>query len=478
MKKHIFPSFCKALTVFAYSFIAAQFTYIQLVARNKAYTHFHSLIYTLIFVSAGYFLQAAVSFIFRFKRSKDTGLSIGKYISLPHLLLPVLIALGVGVAIALKRRAEMLAAYEIDIYSLAPLGYGFLIFALMLCGILIWFIPFGKLMTKQSLVPIALIYLGVFVFTPFIGIECHNFIAVGYLVYVAVALFLINQAALEKYFSSLGGVSASTRRYNAFIAIFLLCCILLTFFAVLGVMTGGFSLIKNAIASALRPNEEEYEPEDGYVIVGGNESPERSEFTLQPIPAKLQFILFLILFGLVAVFVFMRIVQFFLYRYSESESENVLMKILEALRNMILGFADLIRRFFGFKFAKYTESYVPMSYHEERISISGVSVREKSKTMVKSYSDFKARLDKLTDPAERYRFAYAVMMTLARSPYSLKASDTPREAAKFLIGKGWDDNIADQSKDYEFAAYSTEIPPADRLEDALGEICYRIRAML
>lgn len=478
MKKRIFPSFCKALTVFAYAFIPAQFAYIQLIPRDKAYTEFGALIYALIFISAGYFLQTIVSFLFRFKRSEDTGRSLEKYISLPHLLLPAAIALGIGVAYALKKRAEMLAAFEIDIYSLAPFGYGFLIFVLMLFGILIWFIPYGKLMTKQSLVPVGLVYLGFFVFTPFIGITIHSFIGVGYLVYVAAALFLINQASLEKYFKSVGGVSPSTRRYNAFIAIFLLCCILLTLFAVIGVMTGGYSLIKSAIAAAVRPDEYEQESEEEYIIIDQVEPAKRTEFTLQPIPSTLRLILFAVLFIAVAIFFLMRIFYFFRYNKSESKVGSFLLTVFEAIRDAVLEFIELLQRLFGSKFTKPIESNVPMSYHEERISLSGASGRERTLPSIRSYSDFKNRLDKITDPTEKYRFAYAVMLKLAQEAYSLKPSDTPREASGFLIGKGWDERISAQSNNYELAAYSDAIPAADRLEASLDEICYKVRAML
>lgn len=478
MKKRIFPSFCKALTVFAYSFIAAQITYVQLIARDRSYTALYALVYTLIFVCAGYFLQAIVSMLFRFKRSEDTGLSLEKFISLPHLLLPVAVALGAGVTFALQKRAEMLALREIDVYSLAPFSYGLMIFALMLFGILIWFIPFGKLMTKQSIAVVGLIYLGCFVLTPFLGLRSHTFIGVGYLVFVAAALFLINQASLEKYFRSVGGVSAATRRYNAVIAIFLLCCILLTFFVVVGVLSGGYALVKNAIASAVQPDEEEFEHDEEYIIVGESAPKKAAEFTLQPIPSLLRTILFAILFITVLIFFLMRIFYFFRNNKSESKFASIFLSILEAIRDAILEFIELIGRLFGSKLTRPIESNVPMSYHEERISLSGVSAREKTVPSVKSYADFKNRLDRISDPAERYRFAYAVMLKLAEDGYSLKASDTPREASGFLMARGWDEKISDQSKNYEFAAYSDKIPPEDRLEGSLTEICYKVRAML
>lgn len=479
MKKRIFPSFCKALTVFAYSFIAAQLAYVWLVARDASYTALYALVYTLAFVSAGYFLQAVVSLVFRFKRSEDTGLSLEKFISLPHLLLPCAVSVGTGVAFALQKRAEMLAAREIDVYSLAPFGYGFLISLLMLCGALIWFIPFGKLMTKQSLVAVGLVYLGCFVFTPFLGVQSHTFIGVGYLVFVAAALFLINQASLEKYFRSVGGVSPSTRRYNAVIAIFLLCCILLTMFVVVGAITGGFSLAKTAVAAMFSQDDEEYEPDDEeYVIIENNAPKKQVEFTLQPIPAPLRFALFLILFILVFLFILVRIIQFFLYRSSERRHDSLLLKIFEAIRNMLLDFVELLQRLFGKGFTKSTESNVPMSYHEERISLSEVTPRKKSLPSVRSYQDFKSKLDRISDPAERYRFAYAVMLRLAEDAYSLKASDTPREASRFLAAKGWDKSISLQSADYELTAYSDDIPPEDRLDGSLTEICHKIRSML
>lgn len=478
MKKRIFPSFCKALTVFAYSFVAAQFTHIQLASRDGGSTALYSLIYTLIFVLAGYLLQAVVSLLFRFRRSEDIGRSLDKYISLPHLLLPVIIALGVGVSYALKRRAELLAAHEIDLYSLAPFGYGFLIFVLMLFGILIWFIPFGKLMTKQSLVPVGLVYLGFFVFTPFINVKSHTFIGVGYLVYVAAALFLINQASLERYFRSVGGVSPSTRRYNALIAIFLLCCILVTLFAVLGAMTGGFALVKGAIAAALRSGYEEYESDEEYSVIDQSAPSEGVEFTLQPIPPMVRFFLFMILAVAVVIFFLMRIYHFFKYNSSEGKFGGVLLAFFEAIKDTVMGFIELLMRLFGSKFTKPVESSVPMSYHEERISLSGVSVREKGLPAIRSYADFKNKLDRLSDPAERYRFAYAVMLRLAEESYALKGSDTPREAAKFLVAKGWDDAITDQSVSYEFTAYSSAIPPQERLESEITEICHRVRAML
>lgn len=478
MKKRIFPSFCKALTVFAYSFIAAQFTYVQLIARDRSYTESYALIYTLVFVAAGYFLQALVGFLFRFKRSEDTGLSLEKFISLPHLLLPVILALVAGTAFALQKRAEMLAAFKIDVYSLAPFGYGFLIFVLMLFGILIWFIPFGKLMTKQSLTVVGLIYLGAFVFTPFIGVQSHSFIGVGYLVFVAAALFLINQASLEKYFRSVGGVSLSTRRYNALIAAFLLCCILLTMFVVVGVISGGISLAKSVIASALRPDEEEFEQDDEYIIVGDSAPKKATEFTLQPIPSLLRAILFAILFISVFIFFLMRIVHFFRYNRSESKFGNILLTVFEAIKDAFFELIELLSRLFGSKFTKPIESNVPMSYHEERISLADISSYEKTVPAVRSYADFKNKLDRISDPAERYRFAYSVMLKLAGDAYSLKSSDTPREASRFLAGKGWNERIYAQSTDYELTAYSSDPPPEERLEGSIEEICYKVRAML
>ena len=226
-------------------------------------------------------------------------------------------------------------------------------------------------------------------------------------------------------------------------------------------------------------NEEEYERNDEEYIIIENSAPRNQvEFTLQPIPSPLRFLLFLILFVLVAAFTLVRIIQHFLYRYSTAKSDNLLMKIFEAIRNMLLEFAELLRRLFGSGFSKTSESIVPMSYHEERISLSEISVYEKKLPTVKSYSDFKNKLDRISDPAERYRFAYAVMLKLAVDAYSLKPSDTPREASRFLAGKGWDEKISVQSTDYEFTAYSNEIPPEDRLESSLTEICYKVRSML
>lgn len=199
------------------------------------------------------------------------------------------------------------------------------------------------------------------------------------------------------------------------------------------------------------------------------------QVSMETIPSKLLFaILSVFIFGgvVVGAYVFIRI-----YR-PDGRLRRFLCHIGNAVKDMMFGFAELIRRIFGFKFVKYTEAYVPMSYHEERISISDVSIRGKSQPEVKNYSEFRARLERLTDPCERYTYAYATMMMLARSRHSLKASNTPREATAHLLAQGWDEGLPEQTENYEFAEYSLSVPSSDKLEAALEDICVRIRTML
>lgn len=475
MKAKIFPSICKTATVVAYICMACPFACLYFAVYTEGAAPLKTLMYTAGLVVLGYAVQAFFGLITRFERLpyKYTN-SLKQYFSAAHIALPVICGVILAFVMASRLYSELMAESAIHRYSAIPLMYGVVIFALFTLGCVLWFFPYAKLISKANMIAVICIFVAGYMISTVLGVGYAGFVTVCFLVYITIAVFLINQAALEKYFKSTGRSARNTRVYNAAVSIVLLFCILLTTVFVIGLMAGTGSVLRDVAAMMLRDGGEveEEEEKQGPVDFGTKDNNMAAFGGFGDFSLVLQILIYvdaaiLILGG---AFVFIMNIR----------DPGRLRSIIESLKRFFRELFDLLLRIIGFRFRREKdERFIPQSYHEEHIDISAVNTaRWERERPLRSYSEFKSRLEKLTTPEERYKFAYSTMMTLARSRHDLKSSHTPREATAHLLAQGWDERISKQTENYEFTAYSPEPPSSDKLEDTLSDICGRVRSML
>ena len=477
MKKKIFPSICKMTAVLAYVLMACPFASLYFGAYAEAHSALTTLLYCLGFVSLGYAVQALFGLITRFKRQPyNYTTTLKQYFSTAHIALPLLVGFVISLFMASSKHAQMTAQNAMNRYSLIPFMYGAVIFAIFTLGCVLWFFPYGKLISKANMIAVLGVFVAGYTINAVLGLGQGVFVTVCFFLYIGIAVFLINQAALERYFKMSGGISRNTRLYNLAISIVLLICILLTSLFVLGLLGGGASAVRYAarmMFDGMEREEEEVEEEEYEFVYSEGESGSPVEISASGENSTLVRVLTYID---IAVIILGGALALMMYFRGAGRLRSAMNTIKEFFRELF----DVLLSLLGFRFRReLPEGQVPQSYHEEHVGLSGATtVKRSAAPAVRSYSEFKNRLEGLDTPEARYKYAYSTMMLLARSRHELKASHTPREASSFLAAQGWDERVFDETSVYELTAYSPDPPPADKLEDTLRDICGRVRAML
>lgn len=433
--------------------------------------------FVLIFMLAGYFLQAVFCAATKFerKRNDSTYEATVKYFNAgratPVILLALLtVFVGSGL---FARLYEYIARKNHNILydpnSLLPYLAATVIAFLLVLGSVIWFYPyrrFALLRVPMTCLPLLLV---AFFFASQFGTSGSIISAVCLLGYSVCALVLINQSTVTgccKGFDSVSFLTGKSRIYNALMTLSLLLLLVavasVLFILLSGLMIIGRFLLVVFFLATNRPDDP-YETSQynfGSFVLGETAKERAANSTV--------FTVFLGLFALVIFILIARKSTFF-------------KDILASVKKWITDLFEFLFAFADKKKKKDVEDEGFRSYKDEerRKQKAKISPYSKKIAATKSYKDFLSKLGEFRTSREKLGFAYATLVSrVIGAQKFIRRSDTPREIARKLESDPLYDGINGITEAFEIVSYSEREISAEKSETALKTLCIIIKKHL
>ena len=211
------------------------------------------LVINAVLLGAGYGLMSLWATITRFRRHRDSGgyESDGGYFSARHSVLPIVLIIVIGFVV---RAAAAHFEYEYamntpgvayDPDSILPFVVMIFAVAMMTGGVILWFVPYERLVSQRTaVISLAAMFIA-FVFWEYTGSTASGVCLVGYCVAMALAL---NQNSLTRTYRGTvkAFISPRARSYNMRLAL-IFCATVLLFSLGGWIVTVGLATIGKAI---------------------------------------------------------------------------------------------------------------------------------------------------------------------------------------------------------------------------------------
>lgn len=443
------------------------------------------LLANLVLLGAGYAAMSLTARLMRLKRKSDSRgyESDGGYFSARYAVLPVALAVVIGFVVrALAAKAEYLyamntpgVAYDPD--SLLPITVMLFCTAMMTGGIMLWFVPYERLVSQRTVVIcITALFIG-FAFWTYGGSGCavSGLCLIGFCISEALSL---NQNSLTRTYRGtvMAFISPRARRYNMRLAL-AFCAFVLILSLGGWVITVGLATIAKAILYLIVNSKTA--PGDDLIPDGSDPVDRGMLFNMYVFGAKeaddsVNYRIFVV-FSVVSV---LALIVFLARRQADMR------RLIEAVKRGILSFIDFIfspisdsMTYFKSNLRREDDNASFTDEEEKLISDPKIGEERNIARRRSGWRDFSAGLRAQKDDRARLCYAYAVYASqLHAIPQFAKKSDTARE----LHGKVrrrricTDDDIAGITAAFERAKYSGDIDPAEA-RMATEKLCRIIR---
>ncbi len=424
-----------------------------------------SLGVSTLFISLGYLLQALWGRINGYKRRGVIFEDEIKYFDIHAAVLPILISVLCTIPVHLIYKAYRISnegyidMYDLDLY-LVPV----LCCAVMIFGIILWFLPYHKLMHKDMIYAYGALLLGNFVICLIFGVPTL-FLTVATVIFLAIFFTVSNLRSIEEALSvsKFRVPSNNFRSYNFKLT---LKHYVVTVVAAIVAFSIVFLLI-----TVIAPPEIKFDPEqeiaENLPLDNGSSAGEGSD-ALFDIYSKSKGPILIFCYAAIAVTLISLILWFVRQKH-----------LLKKFFGMIAMVFAAIGEFFEFLLRIFEKDHpatdlVPDNYVDREIECF-TEYREFKIKEELSYKSFTANLEAKQTLEEKYAYAYSVYTRLIRGyKYGIKASDTPRMiTAKLSAVKK--DELNDATPVYEDIRYRVVKPNEKICEEQLKELITLVR---
>lgn len=466
-----------ALTLFAIASVIAPYMYV-FTFFNFDYPALVSICLTVICVFTGYGLQWVFGTVTHIKRVADSSAyeNAEKFFKPHQAAITIIIAALAGIMIRnavndyLLYRAKTGPEYIFDKYSIIPSAIMILSVASIIIGIVIWFYPFGRVISIKSVFPLVVVFFINYMLTLVYGGVSRTFVTFSLFIFIICAFILLNQSNILRTFliTKTVKITSSARIFN----IALILVVILGFAAVLIVaisfIVGISALAKMAlffILSSVFRGDETVPKETSQIVGSFNDSVFGG--LIDPLDAsgnisKLFFLLFIvIIIGVMLFFIINR----------RRETWALIKKFFITLYNNIIDFImsviDISR--------KAQEVYTILDYRDEEIKMDENSVKAYNPNKIQkknSFRDFMVRLNTMRNDSEKLQLAYATLTGFWKNAnYGILSSDTPREIMDKILFKSSDSEVLDITEVFEAVKYAEVRVDSQHSSKALDSMC-------
>ena len=420
-----FAKTAKLLSVFAFILILSPFLYAFMGAgENEIFDLLFAFAGPVLFVSVGYLLQAFTGRITHYKR-KDIRFDGGiKYIDVSACIFPIFICfLTVIPMITLYRSYRISLDGFIDPYALYLYIPPIIASAMMILGVVLWFLPYHKLIYTESAYGYGALYLICFIISIIFGVSLMP-VTLSLALFIGIFFTVSNLGCIDESLSAskFRVPSNNFRSYNlkltlkhyalTLIAATLIFCMIVL---ALGIIHPDITLDPHdATQEEDRFITDEAMPADGVTM---------GEFWAKLFSVKdaegMSGIMKVSMFVVVGAFLIL--VLWWIYR------KHLLKKFFYLVKLLFTSIGDFIEGLLSLFEGKQSTS-LPESYVDTDVDIDCViEYREYKIKEELTRQSFDIALASKSTLEEKYAYAYSIYTRLMRGhKYGIKASDTPR----------------------------------------------------
>lgn len=473
---NIFDRINMAITLIAISMVIAPYMYI-LTFFNFSYPALVSLCLVLAAVFAGYSLQWIFGTVTRIRRIADYNAydNIENFFKPHQALLTFIIAFITGIMIKnavtnyLKYRFEIGLENSFDKYTLIPAAIAVLSAAAIIIGIVIWFYPFGRIISLKTVIPYVAVFFINFMLTLVYGGVSQSFSTLCLFIYIICAFILLNQNNIQRTFkvTKTVKITAAARLYNLSLILIVILGLTAVLIVTISFTVGISAIIKIVMFFILSSvfREEEVLEEASVIAKSFNDSVFSGLIDSLDVNgniSKLFFLLFfVIIIGIMVFFIISRRREVWL------SIKNFFSVLLNNIIDFILNVINLNR--------SDRETYTILDYRDEEMKMDESSVKEYNpqKNLKKnSFRDFMARLNTIQNENDKLQFAYSVLTeSWKKENFGISSSDTPREIKVKILYKSEESEIGDITEVFEIIKYAEMKVDNNRSKNALDTMC-------
>lgn len=437
---------------------------------------------------AGYFLMSLWARLLKMSRETDSGgyEAEGGYFSLVKALAPMLV-IGICGIFVMKLAAELEYRYVMntpgsyyDADSILPPAVMLFFDALMICGVVVWFIPHERLISQKTMFTSVGVMFVAYVFYGYIG-GGGAMIGLSLMGYILMMSMALNQQSLTRTYRGtvVAFLSSEARRYNLKLAgAFCLFTLLLMgggYMVATGLSVIGKSILYMIVYSKYDTSSENY-------LDSGSSDERLSLFNLYVFGAKeaddtVNYYMFL-------VFIVLSVPALIIFLFRR---QGEIRALIDAVKRLVLQLIDFI-------FSPISDSmtyFIANMREEEQLSYldteekltSSFNGGRADKLGVRRFGwrEFSAGLRAAPNENEKLCYAYAVFARqLYKIPQFAKTGDTARELHRKLKRRNIasDDELAAITATFERAKYSADGADPREAAAATEKLCRIIRRSL
>lgn len=441
------------------------------------------LVINAVLLGAGYGLMSLWATITRFRRHRDSGgyESDGGYFSARHSVLPIVLIIVIGFVV---RAAAAHFEYEYamntpgvayDPDSILPFVVMIFAVSMMTGGVVLWFVPYERLVSQRTAVISLMAMFIAFVFWEYTGSSVSGVCLVGYCVAMALAL---NQNSLTRTYRGTvkAFISPRARSYNMRLAL-IFCATVLLFSLGGWIVTVGLATIGKAILYIIVNSKTSSGNADDVDVPDPIDS--GAAFNLYVFGAKraddsVNYRIFIV-FSVISV---VALIIFLLRRQTEIK------RLIGAVRRLLLRLIDFIFApisgsmvYFMANMRREEEDASFIDEEERLRSDPAIGMGRRAERQRMNWRDFMSGLNSQNGDAARLCYAYSVFASQVRAiPQFAKSSDTARELRGRIFRRRMysDSEMADITAAFERAKYSGDVDSAEARE-ATEKLCRIIR---
>lgn len=472
----IFDRADTAVTLIAISAVIAPYMY-TVTFFNFKYSAVLSFGLVLAAVFTGYGLQWISGRIAGIRRSADNNAydSYEKFFKPHQAIFSIMIAVITGIITGsafmnyLKYRAESGTDGLFDKYTMIPYEIAALTAVSMIIGTVIWFYPFGRIISVKTVIPFTAVLFINFALTFFYGGVTQAFATFCLLLYISCSFILLNQSNILRTFRTTGTVkiTSSVRLYNLALIIIIIALLAAVLIVTISFTVGITALFKIALFFMLSSfiNEGEVPDNTSEVVKSFNDSVFSRLIDSSDVSgniSKIFFFIFLIIStGIILFFIINR----------RRETWFIIKKFFSELFN---GFIDFLLSILN---ARKTaeDNYTILDYRDEELKMDENAVKEYNpykSTKKNNFRNFMSRIGNIPDEADKLKYAYSELTQYWKNEnYGISISDTPREIREKVDYKINESELPDITEVFEFIKYAEMNPGPDRLKNAVDSVC-------
>ncbi len=471
------------VTLIAVSMVIAPYMYL-LTFFNFSYPALFSFGLVISAVFTGYFFQWIFGTVTKIKRAADNNSydTIENYFKPHQALINFIIALLVGIAMKeiiadyLKYRYETGMDQIFDKYSLTPYSVAILTTAAMITGIVVWFYPFGKIISIKTVIPlIAVFFINFMLITIYGGIS-QSFVTLSMLIFIICSFFTLNQSNILKTYriSRTVKITPSARLYNIKLILFVILGLAAILIITLSFITGIGVIVRIVLFFILKSVFQRDEITDDASDIARSFSDSVFNGLIDSMDingnvSKMFFLLFFIIILCVIVFFIL------------SHRREVWYLIKKFFMTLIQNVFDFLINVIDFN-KPDKENYIILDYRDDEMKMDESAIKEydPQKNLKKNnYRDFIMKLNTIQNDSEKIKFAYSVLIAYWKTAnIGISDSDTPREIMAKILYENNNTDIEVITDVFESVKYAEINIEQQRSEKTLDSICVLLQRYL